>query len=263
MTRVVRELGLNRSYFTQRWSRPPATFDAGLLVVALRSLGVDVAHFFREIYPAAAGGEIWEGPEPVEERATNATRRAVGLASRRMRDELGLVVEVDAGDVEGGETAVSGDPGPSLGAEWLEDLDGRRQTEPEAVIAELAAHLHRVEPALLPRALGIWGSALRTMIELEAAAYVNRRALRLARAAGDDATVADLLQRRAHIMGDGGDHGRAKRSDPRRGPRTSSTARGPRALPRPGQESSGGDQTAEQGRCQGAPDVARLGGDLC
>ena len=155
MTRVVRELGLNRSYFTQRWSRPPATFDAGLLVVALRSLGVDVAHFFREIYPAAAGGEIWEGPEPVEERATNATRRAVGLASRRMRDELGLVVEVDAGDVEGGETAVSGDPGPSLGAEWLEDLDGRRQTEPEAVIAELAAHLHRVEPALLLRALGI------------------------------------------------------------------------------------------------------------
>ena len=105
-----------------------------------------------------AGGEIWEGPEPVEERATNATRRAVALASRRMRDELGL--DVDAGDFEEGETTVSGDPGPPLGAEWLDDLDGRRQTEPEAVIAELAAHLHRVEPALLPRALGIWGSAL-------------------------------------------------------------------------------------------------------
>ena len=77
------------------------------------------------------------------------------------------------------------------------------------MIAELAAHLHQVEAAHLPRALGTWGSALWAQIDLEVAAYLNRRALRLARAAGDAATVADLLQRRGYIMAHGGDHRRA------------------------------------------------------
>ncbi len=232
MLLVTRALGLRRTFFSEWNTRPPVVVDAGLVLAVLRVLGIRVADFARGLDSPATGAAIWEGgPEPVEERATPATRRAVALAYRRMRAELGINV-AGLGDVEAGEptavevsgptaasavevshrTAAAGSdpgPGPTLGAEWLEDLDGRRHTEPETVIRELADHLHQVEPALLPRALGIWGSALWITIELEAAAYVNLRALRLAAAAGDEATVANLLQRRAHIMGDAGDHGRA------------------------------------------------------
>ena len=215
MLRVTTALGLRRTYFSEWKTRPPAVLDAGLVLAALKVLGIPAALFFRDLDPPAAAGaaELWEGPEPVEERATPATRRAVAIAYQRMRAELGL--DVDAGEVEGGEPSAGGpvevstDPAASLGAEWLEDLDARRQVEPEAVIAELAAHLHQVEAAHLPRALGIWGSALWVQIDLEAAAYVNRRALRLARTAGDDAAVADLLLRRGNVVADAGDHTRA------------------------------------------------------
>ena len=193
------------------WSQHPDLHR--ILQESPLTLRVDAPAFFREIEPAA-GEELWEGPEPVEERATPATHRAVAIACRRMRAELGL--DIDAGDVEvedkptaSAAAEVSADPGASLGAEWLEDLDGRRRTEPAAVIAELAAHLHQVEAAHLPRALGIWGSALWVQIDLGAAAYVNQRALGLAQAASDDAAVADLLQRRAHVIADAGDHRRA------------------------------------------------------
>jgi tetratricopeptide (TPR) repeat protein len=212
MARVTQELGLRRSYFSEKSSRPPQIFDVGVLLAALESLGADVAVFFRELYPAAAGSEeLWEGPEPVEDRAPPAIRRAVRLAGERMRTELGLAVHV--GDLEGGEATgggsagTSADPGPRLGAEWLEALDPHNR--PEEAVVNLAAHIHEVEPAHLPRALALWSSALRILFELEAAAFLNLRALRLARAAGDDAAVADLLQRRAHIMADAGDHGRA------------------------------------------------------
>ncbi len=226
MLRVTRALGLRRTIFSEWKTRPPVVVDAGLVVAVLRVLGIRVADFARGLDSPATGAAIWEGGrDPVEERATIATRRAVALAYRRMRAELGIDLaagDLDASDVEadgcpaGGSVEVSPPaaptdpgPGPARGAEWLEDLDGRRHTEPRAVVRELEDHLHQVEAALLPRALGVWGSALWFLIELEAAAYVNRRALRLAAAAGDEATVADLLQRRAHIMGDAGDHGRA------------------------------------------------------
>lgn len=213
MARVTEELGLRRSYFSEKSSRPPRIFDVGVLLAALESLGADVAVFFRELYPAAGGGELWEGPEPVEERATPAIRRAVRLAGERMRGELGLDVAV--GDVEGdgasggGSAGTSADRGPTVGAEWLEGLDARRQVEPKSVIGELAPGIQQVRAALLPRALGTWGSALWVLGEAESAAYLNRRALRLARGAGDDGAVADLLLRRAHIVADFGDYHRA------------------------------------------------------
>ncbi len=219
-TRVVEALGLHPSYFSEKWSRPPATFDVGALLAVLKFLGIDAATFFRGLDPGSTGGEILEGPEPIEETATPATRRAVRIACRRMRDELGLdtgdlgvtggkAVAVEEGRLPADGAARDADPGTTLGVGWLEDLDRQRQADPEGVVRELADHIDRIEPALLPRALGIWGSALRTMIEIEAAAYVNRHGCRLAEVAGDDRAVADLYQRRSLIVADAGDHGRA------------------------------------------------------
>lgn len=116
-----------------------------------------------------------------------------------------LVVELE--DAFDEEDPVAG--GPPLGADWLESLDARRQDEPEAVAAEVAAGLDRVEPALIPRALGVWSSALRLLLELETAASLNRWAVRLAEAAGESSTIADLYIRRAYIVADAGDHARA------------------------------------------------------
>ncbi len=216
---VARALNVRAGLFYERWARAKdptrrPSCDIGTLLAALHGLDVEPARFFTELAPRGAGGELWESPEPVEERATPATRQAVLLAYRRMRQELGLDVAFAGDDAESskGSDSPAGrsvEVSPARGAKWLEDLDARRQHQAEAVIDELEAGLDQVEPTLLPRALGIWGSALRTMIELEPAAYLNGRALRLAQAAGDDATVADLLQRRAHVIADAGDHARA------------------------------------------------------
>ncbi len=194
---VIKTLGLHSSYFSEKWSRPPATFDAGALLAILDVLGIDAATFFSGIKPASRTGELWNRPEPIAERATPTIRRAVQIACIRMREELGLSV----GDVAGvDEIELPAAYGPTLGAEWLKGLDPHNL--PEETISELQEHLHEIEAALLPQALALWGSALRTMITLEEAAYVNGQALYLAKAAGDEATIADLLQRRAHIMTD-------------------------------------------------------------
>ncbi len=214
MANVVRKLRLRRTFFSEKWSRTPAAFDVGTLLAALRGLDIEPARFFAELSPQGAAGELWEGLEPIEERATPATHRAVLLAYRRMREELGLNIGGAGDDAESSKGSAppagrSFEVSPPLGAQWLDGLDAQRQHQSETVISELAANLDQVEPTLIPRALGIWGSALRTMIEPESAAFVNQRALRLARAAGDSARVADLLQRRAHVIADVGDHTRA------------------------------------------------------
>ncbi len=204
MARVAQTLGLHGTFYSEKRHR--GRFDVGALVATLRELDISPAAFFAELEGDPGGGSLWG---PLRERPTPDTRRAVRLAYRRMRAELGavdLVAELEDG-ASGEEISAPG--GPALGAEWLASLDGRRQDEPEAVAAEVAAGLDRVEAALLPAALGVWCSALRLLLELETAAYLNHWAVRLAQAAGDSATVADLYVRRSYIVADVGDHARA------------------------------------------------------
>ncbi len=204
MVRTARALGLHDNFFSELWRRN--RFDVGVLVGTLRELDISPAAFFAEL--EGGGGVGLAGPDPIHERPTPDTRHAVRLAYRRMRAELGgvdLVAELEDG--AGEETPAAG--GAALGADWIAGLDGRRQDEPEAVAAGLAAGLDQVEPALLPRALGAWSSALCLMLELETAAYLNRWAVRLAQAAGDSTAVADLYLRRSYLVADVGDHERA------------------------------------------------------
>ncbi len=204
MARAARSLGLHRTFYSQRHHRQ--RFDLGAFLATLRKLDISPAAFFAEL-KGGADPCLWG---PAAERSTPDTRRAVRLAYRRMRAELAgvdLVAELEDGADVDEITAAAG--GPPLGAAWLEDLAGRRLDEPETVAAELAAGVDQVAAELLPRALGVWSSALRLVLELETAAHLNRWAVRLAQAAGDSSTVADLYIRRSYIVADLGDHGRA------------------------------------------------------
>ena len=193
MQRTVRRLELHRTYY----SAPRDRFDVGVLRATLRELDVSPGAFFAELEGGAGG--MLGALDRARERSTPETRQAVRKVYRRMRAELPGVDLV--AELEDGAGTVAATP-PALGMEWLEGLDARRQDEPEAVSAAIVAGLDQVEPALLPRALGVWCSALRLTLELEAAAYLNRWALRLAEAAGDSATVADLYRLKGFIIAD-------------------------------------------------------------
>jgi tetratricopeptide (TPR) repeat protein len=194
MARTARSLGLRPKFFSGSRKR----LDVGLLIRSLRELGVSPADFFAELEGRGV---------PLGERSTEETHRAVRMAYRRMRAELSgvdLVAELEGGGAAGGEIPAA--VGALLGAKWLAGLDGRRQDAPEVIAGEIVANLHQLEPALLPRALGVWCSALRLVLELEVAADLNTWALRLAKAAGDSATVADLYIRRGYVVADAGNH---------------------------------------------------------
>ncbi|MEE8525041.1 MAG: hypothetical protein V3T72_13985 [Thermoanaerobaculia bacterium] len=205
MDRAARSLGLHRTFYSQRHHRQ--RFDLGAFLATLRELDTSPAAFFAQLEGGDFGGLPF--PDLVAERPTPATRRAVRRAYRRMRAELGVDLVTELEDGAGGDEIPTAAGGAVLGAEWLEDLDGRRLDDPEAVAVEIAASLDQVDAAKLPAALGVWSSVLRLMIDLEAAAYLNRGAVRLARAAGDSWTEADLCLRRSYIVADAGDHGRA------------------------------------------------------
>ncbi|MEE8526248.1 MAG: tetratricopeptide repeat protein, partial [Thermoanaerobaculia bacterium] len=208
MVRAARALGLHGTFYSEKRHRQ--RFDAGALVATLRELDISLAAFFAEIEGGGGGG--LPVLDSIHERPTPETRQAVRLAYRRMRAELGvvdLVAELEDGGAVDESPAAPALGGAVLGAAWIEGLDGRRQDEPAAVAAELAAGLGQVNADLLPRVLGAWSSALCLMLELEAAGYLNRWALRLAQAAGDSATVADLYVRRSYVVADAGDHARA------------------------------------------------------
>ena len=90
MTRTARALDLRPSYFSEKRSRPPETFDVGVLLATLRSLGVEAVAFFRELEPEAHRvGEIWEGPEPLEERPGSTSGRSRSATSTRWLSTVG------------------------------------------------------------------------------------------------------------------------------------------------------------------------------
>ena len=202
MVRTARSLGLHDTFFSEGGERRKR-LDVGLLIRALQELQIPLTEFFAEA-EGRRSDLPWQNPG-IHEQSTEETRQAVRLAYRRMRAELpgvDLIPELENGDRIAASEPVDG----RLGEEWLDALDSRRQDAPEAVAAEVASHLHQIEAGLLPRALGVWSSALRLTLDLEVAADLNSWALRLAQATGDSVTVADLYIRRGYIAADNGDY---------------------------------------------------------
>jgi len=204
MAQAARALGLDRTFYSKQCHRD--RFDLGAFLATLRELDISPTAFFFEL---EGGGDpiLWCS---IRESSTPEIRRAVRRAYRRMRTELAsvdLVAELEDIGAAVGEIPAAVADDAVLGGDWVAGLNGRRlQEDPEAVAAELVAGLDQVTAALLPATLGAWSSALCLLLELEAAAYLSRWAITLARAAGDSSMAADLFIRRSHVVADGGDY---------------------------------------------------------
>ncbi|MEM8961753.1 MAG: tetratricopeptide repeat protein [Acidobacteriota bacterium] len=96
-----------------------------------------------------------------------------------------------------------------VGATYLETLDRHRYRRPGEVIKMAHWAIDHVEPGLLPRLLGITGSAWRMQMELDNAAHAIHAGLELAHQRSDTATVGDLLQRLSYVLTDQGEQERA------------------------------------------------------
>lgn len=90
---------------------------------------------------------------------------------------------------------------PVVGAEWLEWLDELRYDDPRRATEVSEASLDAIPDEYLPRLLGIWASACRTLASYKEATLALREALRLARAREDSLAEADLLRRGASLVG--------------------------------------------------------------
>lgn len=99
----------------------------------------------------------------------------------------------------------------SLGADFLDTLDQQRYQEPAEVLSLALWAIDHIEKALLPKLLGVAGSALRLMILLDEAQHTICVGIRIAQHQGDRAAVGKLLQRLSYVIADQGDHREALR----------------------------------------------------
>ncbi len=105
----------------------------------------------------------------------------------------------------------SGDEGDGLGETYLTTLDRRRYHKPKEVMEQALWAVDYVELALMPRLLGVAGSALRLLIKLAEAEQAIHAGLEIAQQRGDQATVANMLRRLAYVVADRGDRVEALR----------------------------------------------------
>jgi len=83
--------------------------------------------------------------------------------------------------------------------------DQQRYQEPQEVVKLTEWAADHVELPLLPRLLGVAGSALRLLILLDEAEHTIHAGIEIAELQGDRAAVGKLLQRLSYIVGDRGD----------------------------------------------------------
>lgn len=176
-------------------------------------------------------GELGQG-----DRAAAVLRRAFDLANAtgeddkvklrllRMHDDLakrppmlyrararGLDID---GAIEAVRSVVDLPTLPTPDRAWLEQMDEARYERPRRTLALLLPEHDRVSDELMPLYLGITGSTYRMRagqkVEIEAdlkrAEEMVKAGLEIAEDSGEGATIADLLQRLAYIVGDRGRH---------------------------------------------------------
>jgi len=161
------------------------SFETGELVDVLDCLGLDPARFFRR-----AWRRVDDGSHLVE-RPPGRPPPIVTRVRRRLEDET---------------------PRRQIGRAYLEELDRLRYEEPRRVVELAEDAVPHLAPELLPRLLGVAGSAYRILVELDLAEHAILAGLEIARERGEDGRVTgELLQRLAYVVGDRGEHGPALR----------------------------------------------------
>ncbi len=105
----------------------------------------------------------------------------------------------------------SGEEGRGIGGTYLDTLDQQRYQEPGEVVRLTRWAVDHVELELLPRLLGVAGSAWRLLILLDEAECAIHTGIEIAQQRDDRAAVGNLLQRLSYVVADRGDHAEALR----------------------------------------------------
>ncbi len=141
---------------------------------------------------------------------------AVGFVRRALGAEGALELDRPRGKPpeiigKAWDRARSGVEGSGVGAPFLDTLDQQRYRDPGEVVKLALWAVDHVELDLLPRLLGVTGSAWRLMILLDEATHAIHAGIEIAQERGDQPAVGNLLQRLSYVVADRGDRAEALR----------------------------------------------------
>jgi tetratricopeptide (TPR) repeat protein len=105
----------------------------------------------------------------------------------------------------------SGEEGKGIGETYLETLDQQRYQEPAKVVRLALWAMDHVELHLLPRLLGIAGSAWRRLLKLNEAEHALFAGFEIALGQDAHATMGELLQRLSYVFANRGEYREALR----------------------------------------------------
>jgi tetratricopeptide (TPR) repeat protein len=128
-----------------------------------------------------------------------------GLELNRPRGEPPMIV------AQAWDRVRSGVEGTGLGTAFLDTLDEQRYQKPEEVVSLAQWAVDHVELELLPRLLGVVGSAWRPMLLLDEAEHAIYAGIEITQERGDRFTVGNLLRYLSSVAGDRGDRAEALR----------------------------------------------------
>jgi len=136
-------------------------------------------------------------------------RRALGGGSRLELDKpRGTPPEIVT---KAWERIHSGEEGCGVGETYLDTLDQRRYEEPAKVVELALWAMDHVELHLIPRLLGIAGSAWRRLLKLNEAEHALFAGFEIALGQDAHAIMGELLQRLSYVFSDRGEYREALR----------------------------------------------------
>ncbi len=184
--RAQKAIGRSSSYFTDQ-RRRKSPIDLRYLLKTLDFLGVSPAEFFLETLDPSR--------DPIADLRLETD--SLGTGPPRWVTE---VVRRAAG-----QEATS----PRHDGDYLQELDSLRYVDARLARDQAIDAAQHVPRSLLPRLLGVYGSALRMLEDHDGAQHALTTGLELAAENEDRSAVADLWQRMAYVVADRGNYQRA------------------------------------------------------
>lgn len=182
--RVQEQLQLGAGYFRDLRRPGRQRFDLRVLLDALHALEVDEAEFFASVLGKADPLDTFcvEGSSVL--RRLRRAPRVLRVEAERHPDEPRENHDLDA-------------------------LDAERHDHPRRVMQRACRWMQTVRDRRMPRLLGIYASAARTLGKLDEAQAVLCRGFELALEQGNRHAVGELAQRAAYVLVDRGQYERA------------------------------------------------------
>lgn len=109
------------------------------------------------------------------------------------------------------ERSRSNQEGAGIGKQYVDALDERRYEDPEGVVRSAEWNIDRVELHLLPRFLGIAGSAFRLHLRIDDAEHCLYAAVETCGRHSDEVCLGNLLRRYSYILTERADYAGALR----------------------------------------------------